>query len=227
MKKKVVIIFFLFFSFLYAKEYQAEIFPKNLSIKEKKTRFYALIVPVVLNIHKKLMQQFLRIKKKLEDGIEDEEIKKLKQIYHAKTNKDLLLALKPHPPSITIAQAAIESAWGSSRFFLKAKNIFGMWSFNKNEPRIPASEKRDGNKTIYLKKFNSLEDSIRAYYKMIATGRNYKEFREIRYKTDDPYKIAQKLDKYSEIGKEYPQQIINVIQYNKLQKYDKITQKEL
>ena len=131
------------------------------------------------------------------------------------------MALKPHPQSIVIAQAAMESAWGTSRFIKEANNIFGMWSINKNEPRIPAAEKRNGTKTIWLKKFDTLEDSIRAYYKLLATSKAYKQFRITRFQTDNPYEIAKKLNHYSELGEKYTKEVISIIKYNELTQYDK------
>ena len=76
------------------------------------------------------------VKKDLKSGSNAAKIEKLKTIYKVKSDKSLLLALKPHPRSIALAQAAMESAWATSRFFVKANNVFGMWSVNKNEPAL-------------------------------------------------------------------------------------------
>lgn len=209
-----------------AKKYTAEVVPKKMTVQEKKARFYALIVPAVQKVHEELMQQYHEVKKMIDKGQKSEKIEALKEKYKVKTDKELLLALKPHPSSIAIAQAAMESSWATSRFFVKAKNIFGMWSVNPKEPRIAASEKRGGTRTIWLKKFNTIEDSVRAYYETIARAPAYKEFRKTRYATDDPYIIVQKLDKYSEMGAQYPKELASVIRYNKLHKYDMVnTQK--
>jgi Bax protein len=131
------------------------------------------------------------------------------------------MAMKPHPQSITIAQAAMESAWGTSRFFKEANNIFGMWSVNSHEPRIAAGEQRGGKKTIYLKKFNTLEDSVRAYYLTLSRAKTYKKFRQLNYETDNPYTIINGLVNYSEKGEEYVKELAQMIRYNKLTNYDK------
>jgi len=114
----------------------------------------------------------------------------------------------------------MESAWATSRFFGEANNVFGMWSTNKDEPRIAAASKRDGDRVIWLRKFDSIEDSIRAYYKLLATSKAYKEFRVLRMQTDDVNLLAQKLNKYCELGAEYCSLIEGVIRYNKFKKYD-------
>jgi len=200
--------------------YKVKEVPKNMSVKAKKKRFFNLLVPVVSNVYIELINQYIVTSNDIKAGINLEKIEKLKTSYGVKSNKELLIALKPHPPSIVLAQAAMESAWATSRFFREANNVFGVWSVNKNEARIAAGEKRGGTKTIWLRKFDSLEESVREYYKMLAKARVYREFREVRYNTNNPYEIVKKLDKYSEIGKEYTLELSNVIRYNKLIKYD-------
>ena len=113
----------------------------------------------------------------------------------------------------------MESAWGTSRFFVQANNIFGVWSFNKDEPRIAASEKR-GNKTVYVKKYASLDDSIRDYYRVLARGAAFAEFRKLKMKSSDPHALVKKLDRYSERGAEYGNELSSMIRYNKFDSYD-------
>ncbi|MCD6433059.1 MAG: glucosaminidase domain-containing protein [Sulfurimonas sp.] len=201
--------------------YTAENVPKRISVKTKKERFYYLVEPAVQKVYAELMIQYKTIVKDMKNSENREKIQKLKKVYKVKSDRELLLALKPHPQSIALAQAAMESAWATSRFFVKANNIFGVWSANKNEPRISAGEKRGGKRIIWLKKFNSIEESVREYYKMMGRVEDYKEFREVRYVSNDVMKIIKKLDKYSEIGKKYAQELGSMIRYNKLVKYDK------
>ena len=224
-KSKVVVFFFLLQSLLYSAsptpaQYIAKHIPKNMSVFSKKERFYQLLVPSIKKVHAQLMEEFLRIHSYVQNNKEQKELSKLRKKYKVSTNEALLLVLKPHPPSIVIAQAAMESAWATSRFFSKANNVFGMWSYKKNEARIAAGMKRNG-KTIWLRKFDSIEDSIVAYYKLMSQGRAFKEFRRTRYETDDVFQIIKKLDKYSEIGSLYGKELGKIIRYNKLRKYDK------
>ena len=199
------------------KKYSAEIVPKNMSVAQKKERFFYLLVPAVQKVHKELMTQYLSIANDIKNGTNKQKIKRLKISYRVKTDKELLLALKPHPQSIALAQAAMESSWATSRFFIQAKNIFGVRSINKNESRIQAGEA----KTVWLKKFNTIEGSVKHYYKTLALSSAFKEFREIRIKTDDVYTIVKKLDRYSAIGHRYAQELSQIIKYNKLKKYDR------
>jgi len=208
-------------SFASTPKYTAINVPKKMTVAVKKERFYYLLVPAVDKVYNELLIQYNEVKKDLQSGSNVARIEKLKSTYKVKSDKALLLALKPHPQSIALAQAAMESAWATSRFFVKANNIFGMWSVNKNEPRIAAGEKRGGTKTIWLKKFNTIEDSVREYYKMMGRGRAYKDFRRVRYESDDVKKMVKELDHYSEIGEKYTKELASMIRYNKLTKYDK------
>ncbi|MCK5915459.1 MAG: glucosaminidase domain-containing protein [Deltaproteobacteria bacterium] len=189
------------------------------SVQEKKRRFTETITPPVHRVYTDLMQQYQEAVELIQATVDSEQLKTLKIKYKATTDEELLMALKPHPQSITIAQAAMESSWATSRFFKEANNIFGVWSFNKNDQRIAAAKSREG-KTIWLKKYNSIEDSIRDYYKTLATGRAYKEFRALKMKTNDPYKLVKKLDHYSEKGAEYGRELAEIIHFNKLETYD-------
>lgn len=193
---------------------------KKVRISTKKKKFYSLLVPAVDEAHNKLMQEYIQVAKDINESVNLQKVKELKQAYKVSSDDELLLALKPHPQSIVLAQAAMESAWGTSRFFKEANNVFGMWSAKSSEPRIAAGEQRDGNRTIWLRKFDTVEESIEAYYRLIATAKAYKELREIRYHTDNPYEIVKKLDKYSELGEKYTVELAKVIKYNDLTKYD-------
>ncbi len=192
-----------------------------MSVAQKKKRFFELLVPPVQVVHIELMNRYKRIKTDLVTKQNPQEVALLKKKYKVKSDIDLLYALHPHPQSIILAQAAVESAWATSRFFREANNIFGMWSSNPNEPRIAAGQKRAGGRVIWLRKFDTIEGSIRAYTELMARGRAFKEFRKTRYQTDDVFQIIKKLDKYSEIGDEYAKELGQVIRYNKLTKYDK------
>jgi len=191
----------------------------GISVQEKKQRFTKIITPPVHHVYTDLMQQYQDAVKLIQADEQNEKLADLKSRYKVTTNEELLMALKPHPQSITIAQAAMESSWATSRFFKEANNVFGVWSFNKNEPRIAAGENR-GSKTIWLKKYASVEDSIRDYYHTLATGRAYKEFRKLKMKTDNPYELVKKLDRYSEKGIEYGRELAEIIRFNKFYTYD-------
>ncbi len=201
-----------------SKTYAVETVPERMTVNQKKERFRALLLPPIQKVYKELNESYRAVALKIESG-DREGLQRLKALYKVVTDKELLAALKPHPVSIVLAQAAMESSWATSRFIRKANNAFGIWSFNKSEPRIAAGEKR-GTKTVWLKKYSSLEDSVRDSYALLARGRAYKEFRTLRLKTEDPFQLVKKLNRYSEIGHKYGEQLTSIIKFNKFNAYD-------
>ncbi len=194
---------------------------KEMTIPQKKSRFIKLLSPEVDRVYLELEQQYRDVIVALKNGSSREKIDTLKREYRARSDADLLAALRPHPRSIALAQAALESSWATSRFFREANNVFGVWSFNENEPRIAASEKR-GEKTIWLKKYDSIYDSVKDNYRVLARGEVFQEFRDLRVKTQNPFDLIEKLHEYSEKGESYVRELASVISYNKFARYDDI-----
>jgi len=213
-----IILLIIIASVIYTGTQKQSELPK-MTVQEKKARFRALIVPAVDIVYAKLMARYEDIKTTLDAGKANAEIEKLKVEYKATTNDELLMALKPHPKSITIAQAAIESSWATSRFFRVANNIFGVWSFDKDEPRVAALKKR-GDKTIWVKKYDSIEEAIYDYYRTIGRSGAFAQFRQARMQTNDPFILVTKLDRYSEKGSLYGEELTSIITFNKFNKYD-------
>ena len=193
---------------------------QNLPPKVKKRRFVKLLLPYIKKVDNELRTLYKKTKNDLANNQNKEYIKYLKRKYKTNNNTELLKRIKPHPKSITLAQAAIESAWGTSRFFVVANNIFGMWTTKNQKCKVAALKLRNNNKQIWLRKYKTYECAIRSYYYTIATNKAYKEFREARWISNDPYYIASFLHNYSERGYDYTVDVIKVIYYNDFTKYD-------
>jgi len=194
----------------------------SLTIKEKKQKFIDMMVPSILVAKHQLKCDQDRVAKIIVQGYisqQDREwLRKKRKEFKALNNYELYSKMEGHPTSIIIAQAIIESGWGTSKFFQKANNIFGVWSFSEKDNRMSASKKR-GKRTIYVKKYNSMEESIYDYLLTLSNG-DYESFREKRLITKDPYKLVNYLIKYSEEGKKYTKSLKNMIKNNKLIVYD-------
>jgi len=203
--------------------YTKSVVLSSLSIAEKKETFIDLMIPSILLAKHELKEERVKVKellvKKELTAKESLWLKKKRYIFKASSNEDLYNKMESHPTSIVIAQAIIESGWGTSKFFEKANNVFGIWSFNKNEARIPAGKKR-GDKRVYLRKYASFSQSISDYFLMLSTKDVYQSFREKRLETQDPLELIKYLTKYSELGDEYIENLKNTIQKNNLLAYD-------
>jgi Bax protein len=195
----------------------------SLSTQKKKQKFIDMMIPSILVAKHKIKQERERVAALIVSGEISKQDKKWlakkREEFRALNNYELYNKMELHPTSIIIAQAIIESGWGTSKFFQKANNVFGVWSFSKQDNRIAASQRR-GDRTIYLKKYKSMEESIYDYLLTIARKGYYKEFQKERLVTKDPYKLVNYLIKYSERGKEYTKDLKNMIKQNRLIAYD-------
>ena len=191
----------------------------NQSVSEKKQYFQNILVPIITEVYLTLENQYQNVKKNISLGKNQEFIEKLKTEYKASNEEELLAALKPHPISIVLAQAAIESAWLTSRFTIEANNIFGVWSFNQEEPRIEAESSR-GDKRIYLKKYKNLKSAVYDYYKNLGRSWAFDSFRKLRLHTNDPYALVEHLGHFSEKREIYTNTLKRMIEYNGFEKYD-------
>ena len=77
-----------------------------------------------------------------------------------------------------LAQAAIESGWGSSRFAREHNALFGEYTYDTEKGVIPLN--RDSGKTHLIKSFNSLDSSVKSYFNNINSHYAYEDFRDIR-----------------------------------------------
>lgn len=196
---------------------------KNLPVDRKKQLFICLNLPAILIAKEEYKERLayvnkITLKKNMlpRDSII---LNKLMKMYRANTVENLKSRLVTPPTSIVLAQASIESGWGTSRFFIEANNVFGIWSFNKNDPRIPSLSTRNG-KHMYLYKYESLSESIDDYFKVLSTRQPFSEFRKMRLKTNDPNVLVQYLSNYSELGEEYVKALKTQIRHNNFTKYD-------
>jgi Bax protein len=194
----------------------------KLQVSEKKQKFFHMLLPAILISKQKFKVLRSRARKIINSKNPSPQdiafLNKMYKKFRTTDNKELLLRMKTHPVSIVLAQAAIESAWGESRFFKEGKNIFGMWSFDKNEPRMRAKGTRNG-KAIYVKKYKSLSEAIDDYFVTIGRGA-YKSFRKQRSITDNPLQLVQYLVNYCELRGKYTRRLRRFIIKNKLTKFD-------
>lgn len=91
----------------------------------------------------------------------------------------LLNRLGQIPPSLALAQAASESAYGTSRFSRLGNNLFGEMVFNSRSDGIMPLHRSQGAKHR-ARIFPTLLDSLRAYILNLNTHPAYQELRQIR-----------------------------------------------
>ena len=96
---------------------------------------------------------------------------------------------------LLIAQAALESGWGNSRFARVGKNLFGIRTYDLPEPHMLPS---NNPKKWGVKVFEHECDSVLNYMNILNNGGAYKKYRELRENgIDDPYILVETLDAYA------------------------------
>ncbi|WP_144436863.1 glucosaminidase domain-containing protein [Thermosulfidibacter takaii] len=195
---------------------------KPLPVMERKRTFINLLLPAVLvknfeieRTREHVKELMIKAKEGTLEKVDKFWLKELIKKYKARSYEDLLVRLDIVPPGLVIAQAAIESGWGSSRFFCEANNIFGEWDFSLNSTGVKAKDS-----DVYLKKFDNLLEAVDSYYYNINTGWAYEEFRKARTKSKNSLVLAKYLHRYSQLGPEYVERLIKVIKSNRLDLYD-------
>lgn len=195
----------------------------SLPLQEKKLRFLSALLPAVLVAKDQLYHKRQRLEGLLTQTNWDDQdsifYNELTDLYRSTDTTFILSAMHTHPNSIVLAQAAIESGWGNSRIFGEANNLFGIWSYDPNEPRIAASIKR-GDQTIYLRKYRDVSESISDYFVTIGRSNAYRRFREVRLGTNNVNQLIPHLKYYSERRDEYVAQLGAMIHFNNLKRYD-------
>lgn len=203
--------------------YRGRVSLRGLPVQVKKAKFFALLVPQVLLETRLLAEKRAEVRRIAAAGDDSPRnatwLEGMLARYRAEDAGDLLRRLEDHPLSVVLAQAALESGWGTSRFFRQANNVFGIWSFDENEPRIAAGEAR-GERTIWVKAYPSLRGSIADYFLTLGRG-PYADFRRARLQQEDPLALVPHLHRYSELGEEYVRRLALTIRANELQRFDR------
>ena len=203
---------------------------KIKNIQKQKEKFFEILRPLVKeeNIKIKKEREFVEnffdeyYKTPITDAKKLQKIVKIAKKYRIKNifnKKEYLIKIDTIPQSLVLAQAALESGWGKSRFAKEANNLFGEWTFGKNG-LIPQNREEGKNHKIRI--FKSINDSIASYMLNLNRHRAYKEFRIARYKAKiggKPFnglKAAMTMQRYSQIGKKYNRLVSSIIRKNRL-----------
>lgn len=124
------------------------------------------------------------------------------------------------PPSLALAQAAIESGWGTSRFALEGNNLFGQWCYREGCGLVPAARPSGARHEVTV--FRTVEDAVASYLNNLNVHPAYVPLRELREQaradSRDPsgFELAAGLEQYSERGEPYVREVRTMIRANDL-----------
>lgn len=218
---------------------------KVVDVKLKKKYFFEFLMPMIIIANDRVIKERgevvdLKKKQKSGAGLSTKDFDRLLEISSKyklaldverespkiASNMDrLLVRVDTIPASLILAQAANESAWGTSRFAREANNYFGMWCFFTGCGLEPA--RRAPGLKHEVAKFHSVQQGVVQYVHNLNTNSAYKMMRTIRSKNRSSKtpvtgrNLAKGLVLYSERGEAYVDDIQSMIRFNKLESFNR------
>ena len=216
--------------------------PKNIDeykVKEKKKVFLSILLPIALRGNELVLEERKLMKVafltnniyKIEHFSKKYNVKNYKKLNFGSLTrlqlnlikKELLIKINKIPISMIIAQAIIESGWGSSRFAKEGNALFGEWTWKNN---VGIKPKGNLNANFSVKSFVNLLGSLNSYILNLNRHTAYDEmrtFRALTFKTGKSFtgkEAAAYLENYAEIGLAYVLKVTKMINNNKLYKFE-------
>ena len=189
------------------------------NVDEKKQTFFRIMLPHIARENDRIRAARAEIEKAPDDAPAS-----LFKEYAVEAGdvKELLRRVDVVPASLVLAQAALESGWGTSRFARKGNNFFGMRTYDEDVKGLDPKQ-AEGFKVI---KFKGIGASVRAYMKNLNTHDAYKNFR--RHRADQRAgggipkgrDLTNYLTAYSEIPEEYGARLRGMMDRNNLNRFD-------
>lgn len=205
----------------------------QLEVARKKALFFRGLLPMVAAENERIRAQRRFIEERfalgpLRPGTRNwNQVERLAELYRVAGDLNdpvvreiLLRRVDEVPAALVLAQAANESAWGTSRFAREANNLFGLWTYKKDLGMVPAQ--RMEGASHYVRVFPDLRSSVRVYLFNLNIGHAYVDMRRARAalrlagEALDAEHLAEGLTRYSERGAEYVAEIRRMISSNGL-----------
>ena len=195
----------------------------------KKTVFINYLLPAIVIEHERLLDllrhiEFIERRMVEKSTLRTDDLvffKEMMEKYDATSIKDLKIRLYPHPISLVLAQATLESGWGTSNVFSKANNPFGIMSFSSEEQRRKFLNPEQQT-TAYYRSYSDINQSVEHYYFFTARLSSYEKFRKKRWERGSSIALVNLLKNYHETD-EYSTLVESIIRKNDYEKYDIVT----
>ena len=195
----------------------------------QKQSFIKLVLPLILAANDELLQRREAVKASIQAN-DRNTLDQWAVLYRIDSENfdDLELAerllrrVDTIPVALALAQAAVESGWGTSRFAQQGNALFGQWAWTESAGMRPLAA---SNERAVVRSFGSLLESVRAYMHNLNTHQNYKRFRDARYRLKPQTeavkasRLAIYLDSYAEIGQAYVKKLLAVMSSNNFDQY--------
>ncbi len=210
--------------------------PKDLKsvrpAKERKKLFIQAVLPQVLLINELIAssrRRLLSLKGDIEAGSLGRRdrawLAALRERYRVDGDDvdELVRRVDAVPVPLALAQAAIESGWGTSRFAREGNALFGQWTWARRGGLVPKG--REAGATHSIRAFRQIADSVSAYARNLNTHPAYARFRKVRAAIRatggrlDSITLSATLDRYSQRGEAYVADIRDIMRRNRLDRF--------
>lgn len=209
-----------------------------MTVAEKKRIFFRLIAPIVLRINELIATDRARAKVIAErlalgEGVSPEDQAWLAELavryrliaspadrLDSDQYAELLQRVDIIPASVSLAQAASESGWGTSRFAAEGNSLFGQWSWGKGLK--PTEQRGEALGDHRVAAFGSTGEAAYAYALNLNTQDAYRDFRlkraDLRRRNlrVSGEVLVETLVRYSERGQAYVEDLKTIIRQNRL-----------
>ena len=212
--------------------------PQGLATSDtqtRKTAFLNTVLPLLHQVNTRIAEEradLLDLQRVVQRGCElrSEErswVEEIAAAYRGSPDKldDLLARIDVLPLSVAAAQAAIESAWGTSRFAREGNALFGERTYDISIPGMKVA----GRTAFRVRSFETLYDSVVQYAGNLNTHPAYVQFRSKRAEMRakglplDGQALASTLNLYSEERAKYASTLVTIIRHNAFHHLDAIT----
>ncbi len=201
----------------------------DLATPAQKENFIEMTLPLILAANEEIDMRRAAIKRAASAN-DRSALEKWAQLYGINMGKKSTLEIRDNillradviPVSLALAQAAVESGWGTSRFAMQGNALFGQWAWKESAGIKPLQASND---RAVVRSFPNLFGSVRAYMHNLNTHSSYGDLRRHRALLADRddrgkgFALAGNLDSYAEIGMEYVDKLHTIIRVNDLDKY--------
>ena len=202
----------------------------NNSVPANKDVFIRLLLPLVLKANAEVAMERAIILNSGYSGTIPQapvEVQAIAAKYDIQSNTtNLLQRVDVLPPSLILAQAGLESGWGTSRYVQQGNALFGQRVWDANQPGMTPNA-RDTDATHRVRTFTTLEESIHSYLRNLNMNNAYLELRRTRasYRAAGrpvtALELIPRLQYYSEDPAYYLGTLNSIVSYSRLTDFDR------
>lgn len=219
-------------------KYNENLFLDKPAIPETHKTFLLDLIPLIQHANQEVLlerEHLLNIYSLVKKGkrikhSEQQWIKKLEIKYHGNNNShslpkdqeillnyinELLSRVDMVPIRLALAQAAIESGWGTSRFCIEGQAYFGIHCY---KPGCGIKARLDEEGGFEVKSYKNAQESVNDYLLFVNSKRGMQSFRNERINyfhndsVPDLLKLTKSIKGYSGIGQSYHSMIESILQ---------------